>query len=498
MDSNNSRSKKLIGGEIKIVHLIKNTFIHSSGLIINNLLSLIAKVVYLKVLGLEILGIYTFLSLIIPYYSYFFMGISYSLLRRIANLQSLNKGERLAQHRSVVNIFSLFMSIILTLIFIIYMKFIYDEQNSDFTKINLILVFVTAIITEFTTLLNSHLKSIGNFAKIHKNAALVRIFSPILSIALVYQLGLNGLLLSLLLISILSAVDLTFFSIKQKTGVLNINYFNKSLLIKDVKLGISMLFSKKFPDILYTIFLTYLGLSFTKETLGAFNFLASMLGMTTQFLGAFYTIIERRIYLGKELLKSNIEYLTNLSFGNSIVFGIITQSIIIFLISIIPLYFSELNGSIYLLPFILLIFTIRNSIKITELYINSYNLFINRNILSLIAISTYLIILNIFMIDSLENFVVIHASVLFSYKIIISLFLQRFFMNKSTILKILFGDILTVSIISIFTFIIIIYEFNIIESILLASLCSCFLFFVHTINPRKSLKDLLIFLDKEF
>ena len=62
------------------------------------------------------------------------------------------------------------------------MKFIYDEQNSDFTKINLILVFVTAIITEFTTLLNSHLKSIGNFAKIHSNAALVRIFTPILSI----------------------------------------------------------------------------------------------------------------------------------------------------------------------------------------------------------------------------------------------------------------------------------------------------------------------------
>ena len=498
MDSNNSKSKKLIGGEIKIVHLIKNTFIHSSGLIINNLLSLIAKVVYLKVLGLEILGIYTFLSLIIPYYSYFFIGISYSLPRRIANLQSLNKDERLAQHRSVVNIFSLFMSIILTLIFIIYMKFIYDEQNSDFTKINLILVFFTAIISEFTTLLNSHLKSIGNFAKIHKNAALVRIFSPILSIVLVYQLGLNGLLLSLLLISIVSAIDLTFFSIKQKTGILNINYFNKSLLIKDVKLGISMLFSRKLPDILYTIFLTYLGLSFTKETLGAFNFLASMLGMTSQVLGAFYTIVERRIYLGKEFLKSNIEYLTNLSFGNSIVFGIIMQSLIIFLISIIPLYFSELNFSIYLLPFILLIFTIRNSIKITEHYINSYNLFTSRNVLSVIAISTYLLILNIFSIDSLKYFIVIHASILFFYKIAISLFLQRFFINRTTILKILFGDLLTVSIISVFTFIVIIYEFKIIESILLASLCSTVLFFVHTNNPKKSFKDLLIFLDKEF
>ncbi len=498
MDSNNSKSRKLIGGEIKIVHLLKNTFIHSSGLIINNLLSLIAKVVYLKVLGLEILGIYTFLSLIIPYYSFFFMGISYSLLRRIANLQSLNESERLAQHRSVVNIFSLFTSILLTMIFIIYMKFIYDEQNSDFTKINLILVFVTAIITEFTTLLNSHLKSIGNFAKIHKNAALVRVFSPILSIVLVHQLGLNGLLLSLLLISIFSAVDLTFFSVKQKTGVLNINYFDKSLLIKDLKLGISMLFSKKFPDILYTIFLTYLGLSFTKETLGAFNFLASMLGMTSQLLGAFYTIVERRIYLGKEFLKSNIEYLKNLSFGNSIVSGIITQSIIIFLISIIPLYFSELNSSIYLLPFILLIFTIRNSIKITELYINSYNLFTNRNVLSVIAISTYLIILNTFLIDSLEYFIIIHASILFSYKIVISLFLKRFFMNESTILKILIGDLLTTCIISIFTFIVIIYEFTIIESLLLASLCSSILFFVHTSNPKKSFKDLLIFLDKEF
>lgn len=497
MDSNNSKSKKLIGGEIKIVHLIKNTFIHSSGLIINNLLSITAKVVYLKVLGLEVLGIYTFLSLIIPYYSYFFMGISYSLVRRVANLQSLNKYERLAQHRSVVNIFSLFMSIMLTLIFIIYMKFIYDEQNSDFTKINLILVFFTAIISEFTTLLNSHLKSIGNFTKIHKNAALVRIFSPILSIVLVYQLGLNGLLLSLLLISIFSAIDLAFFSIKKKTGILNINYFNKSLLIKDVKLGISMLFSKKLPDILYTIFLTFLGLNFTKDTLGAFNFLASMLGMTSQLLGAFYTIVERKIYLGKELLKSNIEYLMNLSFGNSIVFGIIMQLLIIFLISIIPIYFFELNESIYLLPFILLIFTIRNSIMITEYYINSYNLFTQRNFLSVIVISIYLVILKIFPIYTLEYFIIIHTSILLFYKIVISLFLQRFFINESTILKILFGDILMVSIISIFAFIVIIYGFTIIESILFASLCSTILFFVHMNNPKKLFKDLFIFLDRE-
>ena len=484
-------------GEIKIIDLIKNTLVHSSGLMINKILNLAVKVISLKVLGLEILGIYTFITLIIPYYSYFFMGISYSLPRRIVALQSENKVKEINQHRSVINLFSLFISIILIIVFTAYMLFIYDEKNSDFTKINLILVFFTAIISEFTTLLNAHLKSIGSFAKIHKNAALVRIFSPIFSIVLIYQLGLNGLLLSALLVTIFSAIDLILFSIKQKTGILTISYFNQTILIKNIKLGVSMLFSKKLPDILYTIFLTFLGIGFKKDILGAFNFLGAMLGFTSQLLGAFYTIVERRIYVGKERLKSNIEYLLNLSFGNSIVFAIIMQSLIICLIGIIPIYFSELNESIYLLPLILLIFAIRNSIMITEYYINSYNLFSKRNFIAATIISIYLIILNIFSIHTLEYFIITHIVALLIYKIVTSLFLQKFFTNNSTILKILFGDILMALIISLFTFIIIILEFTITESILLALLSSTIILFVHMSNPKKSLKTLLLFLDKK-
>ena len=169
-------------GQIKIVDLVKNSLIHSSGLMINKILNLAVKVISLKVLGLETLGIYAFITLIIPYYSYFFMGISYSLPRKIVALQSKNKVKEISQHRSSVNLFSLFISIMLSVVFIVYMIFIYDEQNSDFTAINLILVFFTAIISEFTTLLNSHLNSIGSFEKTHKNAALVRIFLPILSL----------------------------------------------------------------------------------------------------------------------------------------------------------------------------------------------------------------------------------------------------------------------------------------------------------------------------
>ena len=173
------------------------------------------------------------------------------------------------------------------------------------------------------------------------------------------------------------------------------------------------------------------------------------------------------------------------------------QSLIICLIGIIPIYFSELNESIYLLPLILIIFAIRNSIMITEYYINSYNLFSKRNFIAATTISIYLIILNIFSIHTLEYFIITHIVALLIYKIVISLFLQKFFTNNSTILKILFGDILMALIISMFAFIVIIFGFTIIESILLALLSSTIILFVHMSNPKKSFKNLLLFLDKK-
>ena len=111
--------------------------------------------------------------------------------------------------------------------------------------------FLTAIISEFTTLLNAHLKSIGSFGKIHKNAALVRVFSPIFSIILIYQLGLNGLLLSALLVS---PVHRLIIFLKNKTGVLAIGYFNRTILLNNIKLGISMLFLKNYRYYVYNIF----------------------------------------------------------------------------------------------------------------------------------------------------------------------------------------------------------------------------------------------------
>ena len=224
---------------------------------------------------------------------------------------------------------------------------------------------------------------------------------------------------------------------------------------------------------MYTIFLTFLGFSFKKEVLGAFNFFGTMFGFTSQLLGAFYTIVERRIYIGKERLKSNIDYLLNLAFGNSVTFGIIMISLIILILNLIPIYFTELTDYINLIPFILLIFTIRNSIMISEYYINSYNLFFKRNIIAVILSSIYLLILNITNFKSIESFIITHVGVLIFYKIVIILFLKEFFTNKISVVKILFGDLVMSIIVSIFAFVVIFLQLNIFESIFFALLCFC-------------------------
>ena len=143
-------------------------------------------------------------------------------------------------------------------------------------------------------------------------------------------------------------------------------------------------------------------------------------------------------FILKERLKSNIDYLLNLALVIP-TFGIIMISLIILILNLIPIYFTELTDYINLIPFILLIFTIRNSIMISEYYINSYNLFFKRNIIAVILSSIYLLILNITNFKSIESFIITHGVLIF-YKIVIILFL-KIFTNKISVVKILFGDL---------------------------------------------------------
>ena len=111
-------------GQIKIRDLLKNGLFHSSGIFIGKALNFALKIVSLKLLGLELLGIFVFLNLIIQYYSYFFLGISYALPRKIPKLQAKKDFEEIAKYRSVTNLFHLFVHTLL-FTFLFYFLFIF-------------------------------------------------------------------------------------------------------------------------------------------------------------------------------------------------------------------------------------------------------------------------------------------------------------------------------------------------------------------------------------
>ena len=60
-----------------------------------------------------------------------------------------------------------------------------------------------------------------------------------------------------------------------------------------------MLVSKKFTDILFTILMTFLGLNFSKTTIGEIGFLTGLFNALSQLLGPYYLVVERRIYAFK-------------------------------------------------------------------------------------------------------------------------------------------------------------------------------------------------------
>ena len=484
-------------GQIKIVDLIRNTLFHSSGVLLGRILGVFSKIVSLKILGLEILGIYALLNLVIPYYSYFFLGTNYSLPKKIPELQSSKNNSEIDKTRSSVNLFSLIISISLIIAFFIYIIFFYDPQDSIFSIMNLSIVFLTAIVSQALTLVNSHFKSIGSFTKIHKNAAIVRVLSPALSIILVYLLGLNGLLLSALIINLGSLINIIHFANKKKANLFHINHASKDNFIQNTKLGISMLFSKKLSDILYTILITSIGINFSSGIVGGFTFLATMFGMINQILGAFYTIVERRIYLGIELGKSKIEQLINLSFGNSMIFGTLIYFLVLIVLSIIPIYFPELIDNIPIIPFIVLLFVINSEIMITDYYVNAYNLFKIRNIIAVLILIIYYILIQFFIEDNLEIFIIIYCISIKTYKILISLFLKKFYSKKAIFYKLFIGDIVMNLIVFLFPFLIIEYQIDIYYSLLLFIPFYSILLLVYFEYPTKLFKDLKYFLNQD-
>ena len=353
---------------------------------------------------------------------------------------------------------------------------------------------MTAFFSQVATLINSHLKSIGEFTKKTVNSALVRIFFPIFSIILIYFYKLEGYFAAGLLINAVNAINLIWFCRSKNLQIFNFNFFSTSILKNNLGLGISMLVSKKFTDILFTILMTFLGLNFSKTTIGEIGFLTGLFNALSQLLGPYYLVVERRIYLLKEMstLKSND--LMNLSFGNTILFCFLMNCFSVSMFFIVPIFFNELEKTLIIIPLLALLFSIKSSIQINDFFINAYEKFFNRNIIAFMILVLFTFISNSEIGDKQVNyFLIAYIFGLSIYKISMHFQSIFFFKSKINIIKTMAGNFIAAFLTFLLPYFILLNDLNPLASISLFCLFIVIVLFVYFENPKLLLKNYTIF-----
>lgn len=476
--------------QTKVKHILHNSFNHSSGIIFGKLFSFFTKFYAIKIIGLEQLGVLALLNLMTPYLSYCYSGISFSLPKIIGELQAKNELKEISKNQSTNNIFSIFVSLTLIIIFALFVTFIHDSSKSIFTKTNLILAFIIALLTQLTTLINNHFFSMGKINKVLKNAAAVRIISPIISLILLIKLGLNGMLLGILFPLLLSFLSLIKFAYINKINFFQFSYFNRSILLRNIKLGFSMMFSKKFSEILLTILTTVAGLNFSKTVIGSFSIIFSIYQIISGMFGALYTSLERKIYVSKpqffKLKKTITQYLFILT--SSMTFSILCVS---FSVSeFIPIFFNELIDYMNLIPYLGLMSLIFSELQIFNLIINKLDYFSFRNLISILSLAILFFLLKIIGFNSIIEYLIVSIIILLVYKLAIIIYI---FFRDSDIqnsFSILISQIISNSIL--FTVLLMMTNNNgILNKLLFLVGGTLFSFFIYTFFPKRDFKEFL-------
>jgi hypothetical protein len=474
-----------LSGEIKSSNIISNLKITSIGAFFGKISGFALKFIIAKFLGVEGLGLYVLLNLFIPYYSYFFLGASDILPREIPQLQVKKNDVAINKMRSIVNIYFVFISLFLTAVFISYMLFFYDQSVSKFDGLSLIFIFLTAVFSQFGTLLSKHIKSIGLFSKLYINESIIKIVSPLIAILFIVQYGLNGYLFSNLLFAFLNLSNFIYYNYKNELNLLQLHYFSWSSLRRNIKLGIAMFLNQNFNKGLFVILITYIGVKYSEQTVGEIGFIVMMLDAIRPLFKPYFSSAERIIYLTKESAKNKLTDLLNMSIMNTLLFGITIQLIAIFLKYLIPIFFIDFIPSIALIPILGMLFFLRNSITIVHFYLNSYRLYFSRNVLSITLILSFVLIARLPLFEiNITYLLTLFILTILIYKIGIHLFAIKIFKNIIPMIKLIFFDSLSAVVVFLSTFAIIGNQDFILTDIGIFIIFSVLLFILYLKKPR--------------
>ena len=172
--------------------LIRDASVYTASTYIVQILVLLLGLFTRRLLGPLDLGIWSILLILISYVSYFDLGISDAAGREIPYWKAKGDEERPERFRNLMYTYNLAISIIFGLGFLAY-AFIFRRDYSPNYFVGLAVVGISLPLWRWITCGTVYLRCTKEFVFLSKTNIIVMLLNGILSLALVWRFGLNGM-----------------------------------------------------------------------------------------------------------------------------------------------------------------------------------------------------------------------------------------------------------------------------------------------------------------
>ena len=246
--------------------------------IVGKFLSIPANIFIAKFLGPKSFGVLAIIDTLMIYFSYTNLGILMNLERQVPIEKESLSGKEIQVTYSTT--FSNYFFTTLFSVFLIYIAYSFGINfKTDGSLTIFLLVGFILVSRNLNSYVSSFIKAEGEFDVFGKNAFLLSILKPILTILFAYQFGLYGMFVALVLLNLTS----TFYIFKLSPTVRFFSIrWNKKKTKELFGTGIKLFVGNKLESFLFTVGLLLLSNFQSIEEVGLYSF-ALMLLSVRQF-----------------------------------------------------------------------------------------------------------------------------------------------------------------------------------------------------------------------
>jgi len=341
------------------------------GSIISQLLNIPNKLIAASILAPSGFGILTMINLIFRYSNFGLLGFTKTLARNIPILYGSNQLSKIQDLKANVlgsSIILLFINLL-----ILYLLYYFDQLNIINNNFLIIIISLIIIFDRFGSYLKGYAKGENLLEEAAKLDFIIKVVSPIVFIIGVITYGLNGIIISFLLISILNAL---LYKSLLKDYVFKI-IFHFSKMVQIGKIGIPLFLNGLLETILLTINIILISKYLGVESVGIFGFGTSiMFAKKIPFASGINNILSRRILVdfgkyGKSKIQVYKDYFQKYQIIYIFFHALFLGFIYLLLCYLVPIFLADFKESLIIMQYIMFGYIIYAGISLNKFFLNA-------------------------------------------------------------------------------------------------------------------------------